>query len=121
MLQDVHQAPALGARHRPALDHAHEVALVRAVALVVDVNGARGAHDLAVAPVALGDVDADRDRLVRLVGDDLAKADLRRAGAVVGGRRALALRRLLRALLLPAPTARRGLLAAYLQALLGRG
>src|SRR3954462_7280607 len=117
-LEDLDQAPALGARHRPALDDAHEVALVGVVALVVGVHGARGAHDLAVAPMALGDVDADRDRLVRLVGDDLAEAHLRRAGAVVGGRRAPTLRRLLRPLLLPAAGARAGPLRRLLRALL---
>jgi hypothetical protein len=85
------------------------------------MQGARAAHDLAVAAVALGDVDADGDGLVRLVGHDLAEAHLGRAGAVLGGRRALALRRLLRALLLAAPAARDGLGLAHLEALLGRG
>ena len=37
-----------------------------------------------VAPVALHDVDAHGDRLVGLVGDDDALADLRAAGAVLG-------------------------------------
>src|SRR5438045_4739021 len=45
----------------------------------------RGPHDLVVALVAPHDVDAHRDRLVGLVGDDDALADLRAAGAVLGG------------------------------------
>src|ERR1700750_2001652 len=119
-LQDLDQPPALRARHRPALDDPHEVALVRVVALVVGVQRARGPDDLAVAPVALGDVDADGDRLVRLVGHDLAHTHGGRAGAVLGRRRALALRRLLRALLLPAAAAGGGLRLAHLEPLLGR-
>src|SRR3954465_2580345 len=45
-LQDLDQAPALGAAHRARLDHPHEVALVGVVALVVSVQRRRGAHDL---------------------------------------------------------------------------
>ena len=83
-LQDLDEPPALGARQRAALDDADEVALVGVVALVVGVQRGRRAHDLLVAPVAAGDVDADGDRLVGLVGDDDALAHLRAAGAVLG-------------------------------------
>src|SRR4029079_7358506 len=68
------QRPALGARQRPALDHAHDVALVGVVVLVMRVHGARAAHDLLVAAVAPRDFDPDRDRLGGLVGDDDALA-----------------------------------------------
>src|SRR5215213_5965149 len=93
LLEHVRQAPALGARHGPALDHPHGVARARVVALVVRVDPRRGAHDLPVAPVAAGDVDAHDDRLVGLVGDDDALAHLRTARPVLGrvgglGRRA---------------------------------
>ncbi len=46
------------------------------VALVVGVQRRRRAHDLLVAAVPSGVVDADRDGLVGLVGDDAARADL---------------------------------------------
>ena len=48
-LQDLDQAPALGAAERPALDHAHRVAHVGLVALVVRVQRGGRAHDLPVA------------------------------------------------------------------------
>ena len=50
-LQDLYEAPALGAAERPALDHAHGVAHVGVVGLVVRVQRGRGADDLPVAPV----------------------------------------------------------------------
>ena len=59
----------------------------RVVALVVGVQLRRGAHDLAVAPVAAGDVDAHDDRLVGLVGDDDALAHLRRGRGRARARR----------------------------------
>src|SRR5215204_3777419 len=83
LLEHVGQAPALRARHGAALDHPHGVARARVVALVVHVDPRRGAHDLPVAPVAAGDVDAHDDRLVGLVGDDDALADLGAAGTVL--------------------------------------
>src|SRR3954447_22375915 len=84
LLEDVDEAPALGARHRAALDHAHGVARARVVALVVGVELRRGAQDLPVAPVAAGGVDAHDDRLVGLVRDDDALAHLGAARAVLG-------------------------------------
>src|SRR3954454_17606888 len=89
LLEDVGEAPALAPRHRAALDHAHGVARARVVALVVGVQLRRGAHDLPVAAVAAGDVDAHDDRLVGLVGDHDALAHLRPAGAVLGRLRGL--------------------------------
>src|SRR6478609_5809841 len=73
-LDDVDERPALGARQRAALDHAHDVTLVRVVVLVVCVHGARAAHDLLVAAVAPRDFDAHGDRLLGLVRDDDALA-----------------------------------------------
>src|SRR3954453_8991038 len=84
-LQDLDQPPALRPAQRPRLHHAHEVALVGVVALVVHVQLGRGSDDLLVALVAPCHVDADRDRLVRLRGDHYARADLRTAGAVLAG------------------------------------
>ena len=65
LLHDLEQAPALGARQRPALDDAHDVSLAGLVALVVGVQRAAVAHDLAVHAVRAHEVDPDGDRLVR--------------------------------------------------------
>src|SRR4029077_12908855 len=43
---------------------------MRIVVLVMRVQGARAAHDLLVAAMPAGGVDANGDRLVGLVGDD---------------------------------------------------
>src|SRR4051794_16641503 len=87
-LHDLHEAPALGARQRTALDHAHAVALVRVVLLVVRVQRRRLADDLLVHLVAPRGLDPHGDRLVRLRGGDDALAGARAAGAVLlGGRR----------------------------------
>src|ERR671914_709075 len=67
--QDLDEAPALGAADRTALDHAHLVAYVGVVALVVRMQRRRGAHDLAVGAVPARDVHTHRDRLVGPVGD----------------------------------------------------
>src|SRR5271166_836176 len=82
-LQHVDEGPPLGPRQGPALDHPHDIPLVGVVVLVVGVHGARAADDLLVAAVAAGHVDPDRDRLLRLVGDDHALANP--AGALHGG------------------------------------
>src|SRR5204863_7454620 len=116
------EAPALAARHRAALDDAHDVALVGVVALVVGVQRRGAAHDLLVAAMALGDVDAKSDRLVGLVRDDLALTDLRGARPALGRRGALTLGAGALGLLLLAPAAARGRLRGTdLGALLGRG
>src|SRR4051794_29843048 len=84
-LHDLHEAPALGARQRTALDHAHAVALVRVVLLVVRVQRRRLADDLLVHLVAPRALDAHGDRLVRLRGGDDALAGARLAGPVLLG------------------------------------
>src|SRR5215218_8084458 len=92
LLHDVDQAPALGLRKRPGLNHSDHVALAGLVALVVSVQLGRAANDLLVGAVAAGGVDADRDRFVALAGDDdplpqLGRVGvaLRRRGAGAGG------------------------------------
>src|SRR4051794_437372 len=75
-LHHLHQPPALGPRQGPCLPDDHGVPDVRVIALVVGVQGVRGAHDLVVAAVAASHVDAHGDRLVGLVGDDYALTDL---------------------------------------------
>src|ERR671917_1652376 len=89
-LEDLDEAPALGAAERAALDHADRVADARLVPLVVGVQRGAGADDLLVHPVLAGDVDADGDRLVGLVGDDDAFAHLELAARLGLGRRGLA-------------------------------
>src|SRR5918992_2122308 len=87
-LQDLDQAPALGAAERAAFDHAHGVAHVCLVLLVVGVQRGAGPDDLLVHAVLAGDVDADGDRLVGLVRDDDALAHLELAARPgLGGRR----------------------------------
>src|SRR5215813_6445483 len=83
LLQDLHEAPALGPRDRASFDHPHQVALSRLVAGVVGVKGARAAHDLLVLRMPAGDLDLHRDRLVRLAGDDAALAGLAAGGAAL--------------------------------------
>src|SRR5688500_9806269 len=89
-LEDLGQAPVLGLRHRPGLDQAHGVAGAGLVALVVRVVHLRAPDDLLVGRVTTGALDADGDRLVHLVRDDGALADLRVAGLALGLRGALA-------------------------------
>src|SRR5207342_3420286 len=99
LLQDLDQAPALGAGNRPGLDHPDQIPLSRLVACIVGVQGARAAHDLLVLGMAPSDFDGDSDRLVRLAGDHSALPGLATGGAALGGRRAaagLALRAALR-------------------------
>ena len=85
--------------------------MLASLLLVVGVQRARGAHDLLVAAVAPGDVDPHGDRLVGLVGDDDALADLLGAGDVLARRRRRAVVLAWRALTsggAPRPSARRG-------------
>src|SRR5262245_32307507 len=89
-LQDLDEAPALGPRPRPRLDHAHDVARVRLVALVVGVDRRRAADDLLVDGMAADDLDAHGDGLVGLARDDGALADLLRAGTALDRHGALA-------------------------------
>src|SRR6185436_12354704 len=127
-LQHFDEAPALGAAERTALDQADRVADVGLVLLVVRVQRGRRADDLLVHPVLPGHVDADRDGLVGLVGDDDALAHLEGAlgGDVLdrhGGRLAARLTRPPLALLLaigaPLPRLRAAALGTLLRPLLG--
>ena len=78
----------LGLRHRASLDEADRVAGPGLVALVVSVVHLRAPDHLLVGGVTAGALDPDGDRLVHLVGDDDALADLRVAGLALGRRRA---------------------------------
>src|SRR3954465_2776854 len=82
-LQDLDQAPALGAAERAALDEADGVAGVRLVLLVVRVQRRAAADDLLVLAVPARGVDADGDRLVGAVGDHDALANLQLAGGLL--------------------------------------
>src|SRR5436190_3256773 len=123
-LQDLDQPPVLGAAEWAGLDHAHGVALVRVVALVVRVQHGGLADDLLVGPVAAGHVDPHGDGLVRLGRDHHPLTHLRLPGPVLLGRdrgrrgALLARRTLLLALALPVAAASRGVLAPPLLALL---
>src|SRR6187549_3255032 len=87
LLHHLDQAPALGLRQRPGLDHAHHVALAGLVALVVGVQRPRAADHLLVDRVATDDVDPHRDRFLPLVGDDDPLAHLGGVGVLLRGRR----------------------------------
>src|SRR5438132_103385 len=63
LLQDLDQAPALGAGERPGLDDPDQVALARLVARVVGIEGARPADDLLVLRMPPCDLDLHCDRL----------------------------------------------------------
>src|SRR5918992_1371775 len=119
-LHDLDQAPALGAAERAAFDHAHGVAHVCLVLLVVGVQRGAGPDDLLVHAVLAGDVDADRDRLVGLVGDDDALAHLELAARLGLGSGGLGLGLAGAALahLLPIGTAMPGLALTALEPLL---
>src|ERR671937_990688 len=77
-LQDLEQAPALGPRKGPRLDHAHDVALLCRVRLVVGPQPAGAANHLLVGGMAADHGDLDRDRLVPADRDDRALANLLR-------------------------------------------
>src|SRR3954453_22330877 len=87
------EAAAPGAGEGPRPYYAHEVALVRVVALVVYVDRARGADDLLVDLMAARHVDAHRDRFVGLRRGDDAGADLGAPGPVLARSRDLGGRR----------------------------
>src|SRR2546425_6848320 len=80
LLDDLDEPPPLRARERAALDHADQISLRGLVSLVVDVKRAGRADDPAVDPVPADPVDADRDRLVALVGHHYPLAHLPLAG-----------------------------------------
>src|SRR5947207_14753842 len=84
-LHDLEQAPALLLRDGPGLGDADEVAHAALVLLVVDLEPGALLHRLAVQAMSLGGADLDDDRLVHLVGDDGAQADLAPAARGRGG------------------------------------
>src|SRR5207249_9379959 len=76
LLHDLEHAPALLLGERPRLGDADEIAHAALVLLVVDLEPGALLHCLAVQPVRLGRAHLDDDRLVHLVGDHRAEADL---------------------------------------------
>src|SRR5579859_6745181 len=89
LLHDFQDAPALLLGDRACLGDADQVAHTALVLLVVDLELRALLDRLAVQAVGLGRADLDDDRLVHLVGDDRAQADLALAaglGRFFGGR-----------------------------------
>src|SRR4051794_10078066 len=84
LLHDLHQAPALGSRKRAGLHQGDPVAHARFVVLVVHLDLAGAAENLGVATVLLAVLELDHDRLVHLVRDDVALADLTVVAAGAG-------------------------------------
>src|SRR5690606_11263555 len=88
-LHDLDHPPTLGGRQRPGLHEDHPVADAALVVLVVRLQLAGAAHDLAVQRVLDPVLDLDHHGLVHLVADHDALADLAAApwpAAVVLGR-----------------------------------
>src|SRR3954462_5817459 len=88
-LEDLDDPPPLRRRERPGLADEDEGADAGDVALVVRLDLARAAQDLAVEGVLDAVLDLDDDGLVHLVADDVAAALLAVAagGLLLGGRR----------------------------------
>src|SRR3954452_4636233 len=88
-LEDLDDPPPLRRRERPRLTDEDEVADAGDVALVVRLDLARAAQDLAIERVLDAVLDLDDDGLVHLVADDVAAALLAVApgGLLFGGRR----------------------------------
>src|SRR6478735_7670447 len=76
LLEDLDDAPALGGGQRPGLHEEDAVADAGAVLLVVSLQLARAADDLAVHRVLEAVLDGDDDGLVHLVADDESLAGL---------------------------------------------
>src|SRR6478735_1182714 len=76
LLEDLHQAPALGGAERAGLHDEDAVADSGGVGLVVRLDLAGAADDLAVEGVLDTVLDLDDDGLVHLVADDVALAGL---------------------------------------------
>src|SRR3954451_1519386 len=72
LLEDLHDAPALGRRQRPGLHEEHPVADTGGVGLVVRLDLGRTPDGLAVTRVLHPVLDLDRHRLRHLVADDVA-------------------------------------------------
>src|SRR3954451_16275324 len=93
LLEDLHDAPAPGCRHRAGLHQQHAVADPAGVGLVVRLVLLRAPDGLAVQRVLHAVLDGDDDGLVHLVADDKALARLAVAApAARGGRRGLGTR-----------------------------
>src|SRR5919199_1044296 len=86
LLEHLDQPPALARRQRPGLHDLPAVADARHVLLVVGLQLARAAQDLAVEAVLHAVLDLDDDGLLHLVADHEALADL--AVATAGQARA---------------------------------
>src|SRR5438270_3208267 len=84
---DLDDAPPLFLGQRTRLRDAHEVADAALVLLVVDLELGALAHRLAVEAVGFRRAHLDDDRLVHLVGDDVAQPDLAPAAGFRGSRR----------------------------------
>src|SRR6476620_3800700 len=76
LLEDLHDAPPLGGGQRPGLHQEDAVADAALVLLVVRLQLAGAAHDLAVQRVLHAVLDGHDHGLVHLVADDEALADL---------------------------------------------
>src|SRR6185369_3400482 len=86
LLQHTDDAPALGGRQRPGLHQEHPVADAARAFLVVRLDLLGPADRLAVERVLDPVLDGDDDRLLHLVADDQALADLAEAPGGVRGR-----------------------------------
>src|SRR5215211_6487759 len=76
LFYDLDDAPPLRRRQRTGLHQEHPVADAAGVLLVVRLELVRAAHDLAVQAVLDAVLDLDHHRLVHLVADHEALADL---------------------------------------------
>src|SRR4051812_1249946 len=76
LLDDLDQPPPLGGRRGPGLHDLHSVADAGDPLLVMRLQLARTADDLAVQAVLHAVLDLDDDGLLHLVADDEALADL---------------------------------------------
>src|SRR5699024_10667609 len=76
LLDDLENPPVLGGAQRSRLHDPHEVAHAGLIGLVVRLDLAGAADDLAVQAVLDAVLDLDDDGLVHLVGHDVAAADL---------------------------------------------
>src|ERR1700712_150639 len=76
LLEDLDEAPALRRGQRTGLADQHEVADTGGAGLVVDLDLAGTADDLAVQRVLHAVLDLDDDGLLHLVADDVAAAGL---------------------------------------------
>src|SRR5580658_4325584 len=85
-LEDLQQAPALVARHRPALLDTHQIAGLGIVLLVVRLEARRLTNDLLVDRVRDARLGHDHDGLFHLVADDAALLDAAVVAALRGFR-----------------------------------